>query len=318
MNKKKKTTIPILVLLVITMLYFSPKGVLMSTDAKGVAFENKTMVFPSCPPYVQVKTEHYQRERQHFINFTISVNSTLKTNWSLEGSAWGYFCTERGIFLYTYYPEEGGEDGDAVFFDYRLNAVWERGIPEIPYMKTDEGLVLKASARKELVLTSYARKWEGMGSSCVHILDLSTGTLTNWLCPGVFGAYISDARVVENRIFLTLISSREPPLETYAALYGQRDGEVVRREIAYVEGELSDFELLLDANRNYVVVVYSLVNEKGNEKNGICVFTAGRLMKITCKEFKKGDRPLRVELKGNIVYVKTTKGVKAYKILSLW
>ncbi|NJE41766.1 hypothetical protein [Thermococcus sp. GR6] len=98
-----------------------------------------------------------------------------------------------------------------------------------------------------------------------------------------------------------------------------KEGEKIRKEeITSIPGEGVGIRLLIDANEEYGVVAYFLANEHGEEKNGVCVFTAGNLRKLACKEFEDGDRPLNIKLEGNVVYVQTTKGIKAYKILSPW
>ncbi|WP_258084023.1 hypothetical protein [Thermococcus thermotolerans] len=302
---KKKMTVTLVAIFLI-LFYLSPKGVLLPTDAKAVTFENRTLGEVPCPSELQVKMGHYQREQEHFVNFTLYLSGIPKANTSLRGLAGEYFCTREGILIYAYNPKDEGKGSRLALFDYGLNLKWQRGTPGIPYAMTERGLILKASANP----------WK-LGFTGVQLLDLSTGRLLQWLYP-CSESNISDVKVVGTRMYVTVKATRGPPLETYILIYVNENGKYKKEEITSVLGESIEFRLPLDANEKYAVVAYFLANEHGEEKNGLCVFTAGSLRKLACKEFGDGERPLKVKLEGNIVYVQTTKGVKAYKILSLW
>ena len=302
----KKKTAGILVAIFLLLFYFSPKGLLLSTDTKAVTFEDRTLGDIPCPPELQIKMEHYQREQEHFVNFTLYLNGTPKANISLRGLAGEYFCTREGILVYAYYPGDEGKGSRLALFDYELNLNWQRGAPGIPYAMAERGLILKASANP----------WK-LGFTGAQLLDLSTGRLLQWIYPG-FRTNISDVKVVKTKMYITVKATRGPPLETYTLIYVNEKGKYKKEEIASIPGETIEFRLPLDANEKYAAVAYFLANEYGEEKNGICVFTAGSLRKLACKEFDDGERPLRVKLEGNVVYVQTTKGVKAYRIFSLW
>ncbi|WP_157726847.1 hypothetical protein [Thermococcus radiotolerans] len=127
-------------------------------------------------------------------------------------------------------------------------------------------------------------------------------------------------QIVDNRIYVTLgyYSVGTFSGETKAFLYLISGDDVKRKEVANIEGHPLGVRLPLDINEKYVAVAYYLHDEIGNERNGVCVFTSGGLIKIACKEFEEWERPVNVKLEGDIVYVQTTKGVKAYKIISLW
>ena len=112
---KLKRIVPI-GLVVLLLLYFSYRGLLISTDAKEIKFESDIPASIPCPPNLQVKGEYYQQKLEHFMNFTLTINGTLKTNITLKGPAGKHFCTPEGVFIYAYYP--GDEYVDWIGFSY--------------------------------------------------------------------------------------------------------------------------------------------------------------------------------------------------------
>ncbi|ASA77826.1 hypothetical protein CDI07_05785 [Thermococcus sp. 5-4] len=297
MGSKKVLIVTLVVLAVVLIL---PKGLIVPTDAQEVSFESSTSK-TTCP--FTIRTSFI------FDNFTyvfnIIANNTAVFNFSLEGLDKGYLCTSRGILLYAYFVQDS--KSSMVFLDYNLSEKWRRELPAYPVKYTNEGLILV----KNPVFGS-------SGSSCVYILNISTGRLSGWFCPNVLGGHVSDVKLTDGRIYVTIGEPRRPPLETHALIYMKEGEKVKKAEITSIPGEGVGIRLLIDANERYVAVAYFLANEREEEKNGVCVFRTENLKKIACKEFGDGERPLKVKLKGNIVYVQTTKGVKAYKIISLW
>lgn len=305
MNKKKKAII--LVFIFLLLFYFSPKGLLINTNAKGLSFENSNLRFLPCPSNLQVKAEYYQYQLDHFVNFTLSFKEK-EANITLKGFfGKHFFCIPEGVFVYSYYLGDPAVGINAALFDYNLSLKWWRHFDGFPDQYVQNRLVFVKS--------------DPYGSnSCVYFVDPSTGSTEERYCLDVPKAHISRVQIVDNRIYVTLgyYSVGTFSGETKAFLYLISGDDVKRKEVANIEGHPLGVRLPLDINEKYVAVAYYLRDEIGNERNGVCVFTSGRLIKIACKEFGEWERPINVKLEGNIVYVQTTNGVRAYKILSLW
>ncbi|NJE61417.1 hypothetical protein [Thermococcus sp. 21S7] len=299
MNKKKKLATLGLVLLI--LLYLLPKGLLISTNPKDVSFDN-TSPATKCD---SLKIQTYSTLENFSCTFTVSAGKTMTINYTLPGISKGYVCTPEGVLLYAYFTADSRSS--LVFLDYNLSERWRRDFPAYPLKYTKDGLILVSNPI-----------FGSVGSSCVYLMNITTGRLLNWLCPDVLGGHVSDVKITDGRIYATIGEPRRPPLETHALIYMKEDGKIRKAGITSIPGEGVGIRLLIDANEKYAVVAYFLANEREEEKNGVCVFTAGSLRKLACREFKDGDRPLNVKLEGNIVYVQTTEGVRAYKILSLW
>ncbi|ACJ16493.1 hypothetical protein TON_1005 [Thermococcus onnurineus NA1] len=266
----------------------------IATD--GVNFEGETTGFIQCLSVIQVKSQYYQSGLEHLVNFTLFLNGTLKANVTLEGVEGNYFCVPEGVVVYSYYP--GERRSSVALFDYNLTIIWKEKYRAFPEMYHNGSIILV--------------------DSCIYFVNTSDGNLSRKICPDVRRPYISHIRILGETVYYTVGYYDIDLWKTRALIYLVRAEEVKKSEIATIEGHPLGVRLLIDANDEYVAVAYYLHDEIGNEKNGICVFTAGRLIKIACKEFEDGERPLKVKLEGNIVYVQTTKGVKAYKILSPW
>ena len=302
---RKKAMLLGLVLLI--LFYFSPKGVLVQTEADGVSFGSSASGSRPCPPNLRVEAEYYQLKLDHFMNFTLILNGTLRVNMTLKGPAGKHFCTPEGVFIYAYYPGDEYLGVDAAFFDYNLTLKWKRHLPGVPYKNTPDGLILVSNPT-----------FGSSRGSCAYIWNVSTGRIISWICPDITGGHISHVKIFRGRVYVTVGVPEAPPLRTKAFIYVKENNKLRKSEIASIRGEGVGIRLPIDANEEYVAVAYSLANERGEEKNGVCVLTARSLRKIACKELNEGERPLKVKLKDNIVYVQTTKGVKAYRILSPW
>ncbi|ASJ04907.1 hypothetical protein [Thermococcus barossii] len=300
MDKKKKLATLGFVLL--ALVYFLPKGLLTPVNPDEASFDGLNVSAKCGSLNIQTASilENFS------CVFTVSsANGTQTVNYTLQGISSGYLCAREGLLLYAYFTSDS--QSSMIFLDYNLSEKWRRELPAYPLNYTGEGLILVSNPT-----------FGSSGSSCVYVLNISTGRLSGWFCPDVLGGHVSDVKITGGRIYVTIGEPRRPPLETHALIY-MKDGEKVKKaEITSISGEGVGIRLLIDANEKYAVVSYFLANERGDEKNGICVFTAGSLRKIACKEFKEGERPTKVKLTGNIVYVQTTNGVKAYKIFSLW
>ncbi|NJD99850.1 hypothetical protein E3E26_08670 [Thermococcus sp. LS1] len=306
MNKKKKAIILGFILLL--LFYFSPKGLLIPTDAERANFDSSASGFIQCPPDLQVKAEYYQYRLDHLVNFTLSFGENKKANITLRGFLGEhFFCIPEGIFVYSYYLGDPSAGINAALFDYNLPLKWWRHFSGFPDQYVRNSLV-------------FVRSDPYGSNSCIYFVNPSTGSTDKKYCLDVPKAHISHVKIVDNRVYVTLGYYSVGTLsgETKAFLYLIEGGNLRRKEVATIEGHPLGVKLPLDTNGKYVAVAYYLHDEIGNEKNGVCVFTAGRLIKIACTEFEDGERPLKVKLEGNIVYVQTTKGVKAYKILSPW
>ncbi|NJE47752.1 hypothetical protein E3E35_10170 [Thermococcus sp. GR7] len=266
----------------------------IATD--GVNFEGETTGFIQCLSAIQVKSQYYQSGFKHLVNFTLSLNGTLKANMTLEGVEGEYFCIPEGVVVYSYYP--GERRSSMALFDYNLTPVWKEKYQAFPEMYHNGSIILV--------------------DSCIYFVNTSDGNVRRKICPDVRRPYISHIRILGETVYYTVGYYDINLWKTRALIYLVRNEEVKKSEIATIEGHPLGVRLLIDANDEYVAVAYYLRDELRNEKNGVCVFTAGRLIKIACKEFGEWERPINVKLEGNIVYVQTTKGVKAYKILSPW
>lgn len=305
MGKKKNVVILGLILLLI--FYFSPKGLLIPANAEEVSFGNNTSDTFPCPSGLKVKAEYYQHELSHFVNFTISLGEDKRVNITLEGVFGEYICVPEGILVYSYYPGDPVVDSNLAFFDYNLSERWKREFPARPLKYTKDGLILVSNPT-----------FGSSGSSCVYVMKITTGRLLNWLCPDVLGGHVSDVKITDGRIYVTIGEPRRPPLKTYALIYMKEGEKVKKAEITSIPGEGVGIRLLIDAKGKYVAVAYFLANERGEEKNGVCVFRAENLKKIACKEFDEGENPEKIKLEESIVYVQTPWEVKAYRIFSLW
>ncbi|ASJ04906.1 hypothetical protein [Thermococcus barossii] len=304
MDKKKKAIILGFVLLL--LFYFSPKGLLIPTNAKGISFGDSISGFLPCPQNLQVRAEYYQYRLDHFVNFTLSYDESRRANITLEGVSGEHICIPEGVFVYSYYLGDPAMGINAALFDYNLSLKWWRHFDGFPDQYVQNCLVFVKS--------------DPYGSnSCIYFVEPSTGSIKERYCLGVPKAHISRVQIVDNRVYVTLgyYSVGTFSGETKAFLYLINGNDVKGKEVATIEGHPLGVRLPLDTNGKYVAVAYYLHDDMENEKNGVCVFTAGKLIKIACKEFGEWERPINVKLEGNIVYVQTTRGVKAYKILSL-
>ncbi|WP_297093477.1 hypothetical protein [Thermococcus sp.] len=304
---RKAEKIVLFVLIVLLLFYFLHRGLLIPTNAGGIQFDSTTPSSIPCPPSLRVEAEYYQLKLDHFMNFTLILNGTLRVNMTLKGPAGKHFCTPEGVFIYAYYPGDEYLGVDAAFFDYNLTLKWKRHLPGVPYKNTPDGLILVNNPT-----------FGSSGGSCAYIWNVSPGRIISWICPDITGGHISHVKIFRGRVYVTVGVPEAPPLRTKAFIYVKENNKLRKSEIASIRGEGVGIRLLIDANEEYMAVAYFLANERGEEKNGVCVLTAKSLRKIACKELKEGERLLKIKLEENIVYVQTTKGVKAYRILSLW
>ena len=303
----KRKNIVIFGFIVLFSLYVLTKGLLIPVDSKEVNFGTNYSAFPPCPKNFYVRSEDYNYKFEYFRNFTLFMNRTLKTNVLLKGPAGNYFCTPNGVLIYAYYPGDEYLGVNAVFFDYNLSPKWKRHLPGVPYKNTPNGLILVSNPI-----------FASSGKACAYVFNISTGQLITQFCPDVPGGHISHLKITRDKIYITLGAPLKSPPKTQALIYMKSGGRIEKEEITEIEGEGVGIRLLIDANGEHVAVAYFLANERGEEKSGVCVFTARNLKKIDCKELGDNETPLEVKLQGNTVYVQTTKGVKAYRILSLW
>ncbi|ASJ06735.1 hypothetical protein A3L08_05110 [Thermococcus pacificus] len=291
-------------LLVVTVfsliLLIIPKGILVPTNAKGASFKEDVSSL-ECPFKIQTSL-NFENFSYYFTIFTQDIQ---KSNYTLPGINGGYICIPEGVLLYAYFIQDS--QSTLLFLGDNLTEKWKKEFPAYPLKHLNESLILVGNPR-----------FGSSDTSCVYVIDISTGLLKNWFCPNVLGGYISDVKILHDRVYVTIGVPEAPPLRTRAFIYVKEGNKLRKSEIASISGEGVGIRLPIDANEKYVAVAYFLANERGEEKNGVCVLTARSLRKIACKELNEGERPLKVKVKDNIVYVQTTKGVKAYKILSLW
>ncbi|WP_258084024.1 hypothetical protein [Thermococcus thermotolerans] len=290
----------IVTLIVLVFAFIFPRGLIVSTDAREIPSESNPPK-EACP--FTIRTSYIFENFTYF--FEVITNNTTLFNISLKGIGKGQICTPEGILLYAYFTEDSRSS--LVFLDYNLSERWRREFPAYPLKYTKDGLILVSNPT-----------FGSSGSSCVYVMNITTGRLLNWLCPDVLGGHVSDVRITGERMYVTIGEPRRPPLETYALIYMKAGEKVQKAEITSIPGEGVGIRLLIDANEKYAAVAYFLANERGEEKNGICVFRVENLKKIACKEFDEGENPEKVKLEGNIVYVQTPWEVKAYRIFSLW
>ena len=265
-------------------------GPLVPITADGVDFEEESTGFVECPPAVQVKSQYYQSGLEHLVNFTLFLNGTPKANVTLEGVEGKYFCIPEGIVVYSYYPGEWRSF--MAIFDYNPTPLWVEKYSGLPKMYRNGSIILR-------------------DEGCLYFVSVKTGKLRGRVC--VY-EYLSHFKFVGERLYITAAH-----LKGRAHLYVFEDNTM--REVSIIN--ISTFELVgirmpLDVNEKYIAVAYFLYPTDGAEKNGICIFKKDTLEKIACKEFEEWDRPLKVKLEGDTVYVQTTKGVKAYKITAPW
>ncbi|NJD99076.1 hypothetical protein E3E26_04645 [Thermococcus sp. LS1] len=301
---RNKVAISILIFCLL-FVFFLPKGLLIPADVKDVDFGE----VPSslhCPPNIHIKTEYYQYKLNHFVNFTLIQNQTPMANITLRGVEGKYLCLPEGILVYAYYPgsSRSWAGTTLALFDYNMSLKWWRPFSAYPLRYTRDGLILVSSAL-----------FGSGGESCAYLMNISTGETTFRFCPDVLGAHISDVRIIGDKAYVTVgwPDRGWSSLKTKVILYIVEGKKVKRKTITSINGEGLGIRVRVDADDSHVAVAYYLKNEKGEEKNGVCIYTAGHLIKIACKSFN--ERPYDVKLDGNIVYIKTWNSVKAYKII---
>ncbi|NJE42557.1 hypothetical protein [Thermococcus sp. GR6] len=287
-------------ILLIVAIFFLPKGLLIPTNAEGVSFEDSIISTTSCP--FRIHATYIPANFSHV--FRIFVNDTLVANYILPGMNKGSICTPEGILLYAYFLEGGRGRTSMIFLDHNLNIKWWRPFSAYPLKYTKDGMILVSSA-----------PFGSGGESCAYLMNISTGETTFRFCPDVLGAHISDVRIIGDKAYVTVgwPDRGWSSLKTKVILYIVEGKKVKRKTITSINGEGLGIRVRVDADDSHVAVAYYLKNEKGKEKNGVCIYTAGHLIKIACKSFN--ERPYDVKLDGNIVYIKTWNSVKAYKII---
>ncbi|NJE46209.1 hypothetical protein E3E35_02025 [Thermococcus sp. GR7] len=290
----------ILSIVAILFIFFLPKGRLIPTNAEGVSFEDSIISTTSCP--FRIHATYIPANFSHV--FRIFVNDTLVANYTLPGMNKGYICTPEGILLYAYFLEGGRGRTSMIFLDHNLSIKWWRPFSAYPLKYTKDGMILVSSA-----------PFGSGGESCAYLMNISTGETTFRFCPDVLGAHISDVRIIGDKAYVTVgwPDRGWSSLKTKVILYIVEGKKVKRKTITSINGEGLGIRVRVDADDGHVAVAYYLKNEKGEEKNGVCIYTAGHLIKIACKSFN--ERPYDVKLDGNIVYIKTWNSVKAYKII---
>ncbi|NJE61418.1 hypothetical protein [Thermococcus sp. 21S7] len=256
---------------------------------KEVDFSEEYGGFITCPQWLDIR---WKREASPnntvFINFTVFINNTSYLNMILEEFSGSYFCTPEGVAVYGYYTRE---HSTIAFFTYNLTPLWRTEYEGSPVAYKNGSILL-------------------LGEKCLYMLNAKTGSLHDRKC---VGEPISAFKFMGERLY---IAAAHPKGMAHLYVFdnnGRREVEVINIPTF----ELVGMRMLLDVNERYVAVAYFLYPTDGTERNGVCVFTADDLRKIACREFEEWERPENVKLEGNIVYIKTTKGVKAYKILSL-
>ncbi|ASJ04905.1 hypothetical protein [Thermococcus barossii] len=257
---------------------------------KGVNLSGKSRGFITCPQWLEVRWRRdISLNNTVLLNFTLFVNNTPYLNLILEEFSGSYFCIPEGVVVYSYYP--GERRSSMALFDYNLTPLW----------RTEHGGSPVAYKNGSIIL---------LGEDCLYLINVETGKLRKRIC---VHEYISHFKFVGDRLYITAAH-----LKGKAHLYVFEGSD--RREVPIINiptFELVGIRMPFDVNEKYIAVAYFLYPTDGAEKNGVCVFTADSLRKIACREFEEGERPLKVKLAGNVVYVQTTNGVKAYKILSL-
>ena len=258
-------------------------------EFKEVNFSEESKGFITCPKWLSIRWEReVSSNNTIFLNFTVFINNTPYLNLTLNGFSGSYFCTPEGIAIYGHY---GRERSTIAFFSYNLTPLWRTEHEGWPVAYKNGGIVL-------------------LGGDCLYMINVETGSLHKKIC---VWEHISEFKFVGERLYITAAH-----LKGRANLYVFEGNNM--REVSIIN--ISTFELVgirmpIDVNEKYIAVAYFLYPTDGTEKNGVCVFTAEGLKKIACREFEEWERPVNVKLEGDIVYVQTIKGVKAYRIFGL-
>ena len=253
---------------------------------KEVIFQEEPRGFIPCPKWLDIKWRQVvPPNKSIFLNFTVFINGSPRLNLTLKGFFGSHFCTPEGIAIYGYY---GRESSTIAFFNYNLTPLWRTEHEGLPVAYKNGTIVF-------------------LGEECIYLINAKTGSLHDRMC---VGEPISAFKFMGDRVYIT---AAHPKGMTH--LYVFEGNSMKEASIT----NISTFELVgrrihLDVNKRYVAVAYFLYPTDGAERNGVCVFEADSLRRIACKEFEEGERPMGIKLEGNIVYILTERGIRAYKI----
>ncbi|ASA77843.1 hypothetical protein [Thermococcus sp. 5-4] len=293
---KKKAVAGLVLVAVLSLgLFLFFRGILIPVEAERIYFGDDSG-FRSCPPSIKITSQYYENHSRYFVNFTISTNSSSSLEFSLEGVIEEHVCIPEGIVLYTYYPGDWAGI-NAALVDYSLNTVWKRHFQAFP-VKYHNG---------ELLLTS----------SCIYFVNASTGDLSREICPGVARAQVPGVKILGDETYFTVVHYSVFTMNSQVHIYRVKDGKREEALIVKMDEHLLGARAILDVSEEYVAVAYYLRGVSGAEKNGLCVFERNTFRKISCRELKADNRPLEVKLRGDVVYLQTTKGLEVYRILTL-
>ncbi|NJE41767.1 hypothetical protein [Thermococcus sp. GR6] len=176
MNKKEKLATLGFVLL--TLIYFLPKGLLTPVNPEEASFDGLN-ISTKCD---SLKIQTVSTLENFSCTFTVSADETRIVNYTLHGISKGYVCTPEGVLLYAYFTTDS--QSSMVFLDYNLSERWSREFPAYPLKYTKDGLILVSNPT-----------FGSSGSSCVYVMNITTGRLLNWLCPDVLGGHVSDVKI---------------------------------------------------------------------------------------------------------------------------
>ncbi|NJE13672.1 hypothetical protein [Thermococcus sp. LS2] len=308
MNRRRAIFIVGLLLLA---FYFFPKGIIIEINKPtSVSFTESASLSNHCLFTIKIKSWFFEsKSGEDNVTFYILKNNTVLANYTLKGIKGSYVCLPDGILLYAYYPSDAAGDTSMVLLSYNLTKVWERkfvGVILPSYYKNGTLFFIKHGSFKQDI------------KSCIYIMNLTAGNFTTKFCPNIpRGFRISNVKIIDDRFYFvaTYVETKFLWVKTNGELYLIEEGKVRKAHVASISGSAIGAGFWVDANDKYVAVAYFLANEEGDWKNGLCVFTSGRLIKIACKKLDKA--PKNVKIEGRMVYIKFRDGtIKAYKIIA--
>ncbi len=308
MNRRRAIFIVGLLLLA---FYFLPKGIIIEINKPtGVSFTKGASLSNHCPFTIKVKSLFFDSiSGVDNITFYLLKNDTVLTNYTLKGVKGSYLCLPDGILLYAYYPGDAAGDTSMVFLNYNLTIVWERKFV---------GVILPSYYKNGALFFIKHGSFEQGINSCIYVMNLSAGKFTTKFCPNIpRGFRISNVKIIDGRSYFvaTYVETKFLWVRTNGELYLVKKGKFRKVHVASIDGSALGAGFWVDANDKYVAVAYFLANEKGDWRNGLCVFTSGHLIKVGCKKLDKA--PKNVKLEDKTVYIEFRDGtIRAYKIIA--